>query len=65
MDWTRDRIDLLSTPEVRQLRVNAERLRKVQVVALCDEVLGKRPARGARRPSRKAEPAAGVVKGRN
>lgn len=41
--WTRDRIEGLSTAEVRQLRVNAERLSETEIVALCDEVLKARP----------------------
>ena len=39
MDWTKDRIQTLTKPEVKQLRANAERLREPEVVALCDEVL--------------------------
>jgi hypothetical protein len=39
MDWTKDRIQTLSKPEVKQLRANAERLQEPEVVALCDEVL--------------------------
>ena len=38
-DWTKDRIQTLSKPEVKQLRANAERLQEPEVVALCDEVL--------------------------
>ena len=41
--WTRDRIEALSTPEVRQLRDNAERLGEAEIVGLCDEVLKARP----------------------
>ena len=41
--WTRDRIEGLSTPEVRQLRDNAERLSEAEIVALCDDVLKARP----------------------
>ena len=39
MDWTKDRIQTLTKPEVKQLRANAERLQEPEVVALCDEVL--------------------------
>jgi len=42
MDWTKDRIQTLSKPEVKQLRANAERLQEPEVVALCDEVLSSR-----------------------
>jgi hypothetical protein len=58
LDWTKDRIQTLSKPEVKQLRANAERLQEPEVVALCDEVLsGKakvaKPAKaGASRPAK-------------
>jgi hypothetical protein len=41
--WTRDKIESLSTPEVRELRVNALRLGETEIAALCDEVLDARP----------------------
>ncbi|HYN14002.1 MAG TPA: hypothetical protein VET51_15270 [Burkholderiales bacterium] len=41
--WTREKIDSLTTPEVRQLRANAERLQETEIAALCDAVLGARP----------------------
>jgi hypothetical protein len=41
--WTRDRIEALSTPDVRQLRDNAERLSEAEIVALCEDVLKGRP----------------------
>ena len=44
MDWTLDRIQTLTKPEVKQLRANAERLEEPEVVALCDEVLGGKTA---------------------
>ncbi len=49
MDWTKDRIQTLSKPEVKQLRANAERLQEPEVVALCDEVLSSKakPAKAA------------------
>jgi hypothetical protein len=46
--WTRDRIEALSTAEVRQLRDNAERLSEAQIVGLCDEILKARPRGGAK-----------------
>jgi hypothetical protein len=53
--WTRDRIESLSTVEVRQLRENAERLSEAEIVGLCDEVLKARPkaakAAKAKRPA--------------
>jgi hypothetical protein len=53
MDWTRDRIERLTTADVRQLRTNAETLGGVAVLALCDDVLSRRPKRAvARRPGR-------------
>ena len=45
--WTKDRIEALSTPEVRQLRDNAQRLSETEIVALCDEVIKARPKTGA------------------
>jgi len=54
MDWTLDRIQTLSKPEVKQLRANAERLQEPGVVALCDEVLSSKATKpastGATRP---------------
>ncbi len=60
MDWTLDRIQTLTKPEVKQLRANAERLDEAGVVALCDEVLsiktkpaGQAAARPAKAPKTK------------
>jgi hypothetical protein len=52
--WTRDRIEALSTVEVRQLRENAERLSEAEIVGLCDEVLKSRPKTGAKTTKRRA-----------
>ena len=41
--WTREKIDSLTTPEVKQLRVNATRLNESEIATLCDQVLGARP----------------------
>ena len=41
--WTREKIDTLTTPEVKQLRVNAERLKEAEIATLCDQVLVGRP----------------------
>lgn len=59
VDWTRERIDALTTPDVKQLRANAERLNAPDVMQLCDAVLGERPrggGPGTRRPSGAARP---------
>lgn len=57
--WTKDKIDLLSTPEVRNLHANAERLLETEIAALCIEVLGARPRTGVTAPSKpKAAPRA-------
>jgi hypothetical protein len=59
MDWTKDRIQTLTKPEVKQLRANAERLQEPEVVALCDEVLsGKAKAAKAAtvRPAKAQKP---------
>jgi len=41
-DWTRNRIDSLTTLEVKQLRLNAERLHEPEITTLCDQVLTER-----------------------
>src|SRR5689334_18986324 len=43
IDWTIERITGLSSPEVRQLRANAERLQNPEIAARCAEVLKDRP----------------------
>jgi hypothetical protein len=43
MAWTKERIAQLTTEEVRQLRVNAQRLGEREVLAMCDELLRTRP----------------------
>jgi hypothetical protein len=43
MIWTRDRVAALKTADIRQLRINADKLHERDVVALCDEVLATRP----------------------
>jgi hypothetical protein len=52
--WTRDKIEGLSTAEVRQLRDNAARLSEAEVVGLCEEVLKGRPKVGGARTKRAA-----------
>ena len=42
--WTRDRIESLSTLEVRQLGANATRLAETELAALCDEAPDPRPS---------------------
>lgn len=46
VEWTHERIAALTTPDVRQLRLNAERLNDPEIVGRCDAVLKARP-RGA------------------
>jgi len=41
--WDREKLNTLSTPELRQLLVNAERLKEAEVAALCNELLSGRP----------------------
>src|SRR5688572_27339432 len=53
MAWTKERIAALKMPQVRQLRANAERLRELAVIALCDEVLGNRPKQTAPRKAKR------------
>src|SRR2546423_12112562 len=60
--WSREQLDKLSTPELRALLVNAQRLKETEVAALCTEILDARP-RGhapARRDQR-GVPARGLV----
>jgi hypothetical protein len=45
--WTRERIDLLTTIEVRQLHANALRLGEPEIAAICDTVLSSRRGRKA------------------
>jgi hypothetical protein len=42
-DWTQERIDQLSTQDIEQLRVNAEKLGEDAVLSLCDAALKTRP----------------------
>ena len=44
--WTKERIDALTTPEIRQLRENAQRLGETEIVGLCDEIIKVRPKTG-------------------
>jgi len=55
--WTKDRIEALSTAEIRQLRDNAERLSEAEIVGMCDEILKARPKNSAVK-SVKAKPRA-------
>ena len=41
--WGKEKINTLSTPELRQLLANAQRLKETELAALCDELLGARP----------------------
>jgi hypothetical protein len=51
--WSKEQIDKLTTPELRALLENAERLKEPEVAALCNELLDARP-RG--RPPVRREP---------
>jgi hypothetical protein len=63
VNWTKERIALLGTIEIKQLRANAERLNDPEIVGRCNEVLGERPRSGVARPgarrSKKAAPSTG------
>ena len=53
--WTKEKITALSTPDVKQLRANAERLNSPEVIELCNSVLSERPRSGVRaKPKKKA-----------
>lgn len=64
--WSREKIDTLSTLELRQLLANAQRLHETEIAALCNELLGARP-RGhgvVRRQKPKGKAGAPVARGR-
>ena len=44
VEWSKERIAGLGTPEIAQLRVNAERLNDPDIMGRCDEVLKERKA---------------------
>lgn len=64
--WTREKISSLTTAELRQLRLNAERLLETELAELCAEVLEQRPGGRAsvRRPRRKGGPRRLVARGK-
>ncbi len=41
--WSREQIDRLTTPELRALLENAERLKESEIAAVCGEILDSRP----------------------
>src|SRR6266850_3214892 len=41
--WSKEQLDKLTTPELRALLVNAERLKEAEVAALCNQLLDARP----------------------
>jgi hypothetical protein len=49
VQWTKEKIAGLPTPDVKQLRDNAERLSESEIVARCDEILVGRPKNGSSR----------------
>ena len=55
--WSKEKINAFSTPELRQLLANAERLKETEVAALCNELLSERPRGHAavRRPRPKGD----------
>jgi hypothetical protein len=65
VDWTPEKIAALTTPDVRQLRANAERLNDPEIMARCDTVLVERRRAGAklksdaRRAAEKKDPMPG------
>ena len=63
VEWTSERIAALTTPDIKQLRVNAERLNEPEIVERCDAVLKARPrgtGPGTSKPGVVAKPAAAV-----
>jgi hypothetical protein len=60
--WSKEQIDRLSTPELRALLENAERLKEAEVAALCNELLDARPrGRPPVRRDRQSGPARRLV----
>ena len=43
VQWTREQLERLSTPDLRALLANAERLQESEVASLCREVIAARP----------------------
>jgi hypothetical protein len=41
--WSREQIDKLSTPDLKALLANAERLQEAEVATLCRAILAARP----------------------
>ena len=60
--WSKERIDKLSTIELRALLANAERLKETEVAALCNEILTARPRGHApARRDKRGQPNHGLV----
>jgi hypothetical protein len=56
--WTQEKIESLTTPEVRQLHANALRLSETEIAAVCDTVLAgrrSRPKTAPRQPATRAK----------
>lgn len=41
--WDKERLQALTTPELRQLFINAQLLKETEIAAMCDEILSSRP----------------------
>lgn len=63
VDWTKERIAALSTIDIRQLRANAERLNRAEIMERCDQVLDERPGvkRTAKTRRKKEQTAEGAA----
>ena len=53
-NWSAEQLDKLTTPELRALMANAQRLNEGEVAALCSKILDGRPRGHAPAPRRKA-----------
>ena len=49
--WTKERLDKLSTDELRTLLANAQGRKETEVAALCNEILESRPRAGRKNPA--------------
>ena len=60
--WGKEKFAALTTPELRQLLANAERLKETEVAAFCQELITERRKTGPRVPKPGAAPKAKAKK---
>jgi hypothetical protein len=57
--WTRERLEKMTTEDLRALLDNAERLKEGELAVLCSDILDKRPNGHTRARKKAAKAAAG------